>query len=98
MKVDKKTIPAPQNIKRREAYLLTNADKLPKTYLQAQLLKIAMVRAEKKLRWHTPDTRLKTQEERMKETAKAFTPIDKVPIKKTFFGRVKGMFKSQRRN
>lgn len=93
MKVDGKTIPAPQNIKRREAYLLTHADKLPTKYVQAQLLKIAMERSEKRLRWSTPDNRLKTQDERMKETAKSFTPI---PKKQGFFSRVKGMFKSQR--
>jgi hypothetical protein len=89
------TIPAPQNIKRREAYLLNNSDKLPKTYVQSQLLKIAMIRAEKKLRWTLPDTRLKTQDERMKQTAKTFTPV---PKKQGFFSRVKGMFKAQRGN
>ena len=95
MKVDGKTIPAPQNIKRREAYLLAHADKLPKTYVQSQLLKIAMIRTEKKLRWERPDTRLQTQDERMKETAKSFTPV---PKKQGFFSRVKGIFKSQRGN
>ena len=97
MKIEGKTIPAPQNIKRREAYLLTNADKLPKTYVQAQLLKIAMTRSEKKLRWKTPDTRLQTQTERMKETAKTFEVVTK-PTPKTFFSRVKGLFKAQRGN
>ena len=96
MKINGSTIPAPQNIKRREAYLLTHADKLPKTYVQAQLLKIAMVRSEKKLRWNTPDTRLQTRDERMKETAKTFEVVK--PRPKTFFSRVKGMFKSQRGN
>ena len=96
MKIEGKTIPAPQNIKRREAFLLTHADKLPKTYVQAQLLKIAMVRSEKKLRWNTPDTRLQTRDERMKETAKTFEVVK--PMPKTFFSRVKGMFKSQRGN
>jgi hypothetical protein len=95
MKLDGKTIPAPQNIKRREAYLITNADKLPKTYVQAQLLKIAMTRTEKKLRWQVPDTRLKTMQERMTETAKTFTPV---PKKQGFIDRVKGMFKAQRGN
>jgi hypothetical protein len=95
MKIDGKTIPAPQNIKRREAYLLIHADKLPKTYVQAQLLKIAMTRTEKKLRWLTPDTMLKTADERMKETTKMFTPI---PKKQGFISRVKGMFKAQRGN
>lgn len=95
MKVEGKTIPAPQNIKRREAYLLNHADKLPKTYVQAQLLKIAMTRTEKRLRWATPDTRLKTQAERMKETASTFIPV---PKKQGFFSRVKGMFKAQRGN
>jgi len=91
MKIEGKTIPAPQNIKRREAYLLTNVDKLPKTYVQAQLLKIAITRSEKRLRWETPDTRLKTAAERMKETAKTFEVVKPTP--KTFFARVKGMFK-----
>ena len=95
MKIEGKTIPAPQNIKRREAYLLTNADKLPKTYVQAQLLRIAKTRIEKRLRWETPDNRLKTMDERLKETAKTFTPVLK---KQTFFSRVKSMFKSQRGN
>lgn len=95
MKIEGKTIPATQNIKRREAYLLQHADKLPKTYVQAQLLKIAITRSEKKLRWNLPDTRLKTKDERMKQTAQAFTPV---PKKQTFFSKVKGMFKAQRGN
>jgi len=95
MKIEGKTIPAPQNIKRREAYLLNNSDKLPKTYVQAQLLKIAITRSEKKLKWATPDTRLKTMDERMKETAKTFTPV---PKKQGLFSRLKGIFNSQRGN
>lgn len=95
MKVEGKTIPAPQNIKRREAFLLNHADNLPSTYVQAQLLKIAMVRAEKNLRWETRNTTLKTQDERMKETVKTF---EVVPKKQGFISRVKGMFKSQRGN
>ena len=76
MKKNVPTIPAPQNIKRREAYLITNSDKLPKTYVQAQLLRIAMIRTEKELRWSMPDNRLKTQDERLKETAKQFVPVE----------------------
>ena len=95
MKIDGKTIPAPQNIKRRESFLLDHKDKLPRTYVQAQLLKIAMIRSEKRLRWEVKDTRLATQDERMKETAKTFTPILK---KQGFISRVKGMFKAQRGN
>lgn len=87
------TIPAPQNIKRREAYLLTHAEKLPKTYVQAQLLKIAFIRSQKKLRWETPDNRLKTQDERIKETAKQFVPISK---KQGIISRIRNIFKSQR--
>lgn len=94
MKVDGKTIPAPQNIKRREAFLLNNVEKLPTKYVQAQLLKIAMVRSEKKLRWETPN-RLNTQAQRREETAKTF---EVVKPKKTFLSRVKDMFKSQRGN
>ena len=94
MKVDKKTIPAPQNIKRRETYLLKHSDTLPKKYVQAELLKIAKTRAEKKLRWEQPLFQAK-RDERLKETAKTFTPV---PKKQTFFSRVKGMFKSQRGN
>lgn len=93
MKVEGTTIPAPQNIKRRESYLLKHSDKLPKTYVQAQLLKIAMIRSEKKLRWEMPHVNIGTQEERIKETAKKFIPI---PKKQGFISRVKGMFKSQR--
>lgn len=44
-------IPAPQNLKRREAFLLENKDKLKPEYVRAQLLIIAHTRAEKKLRW-----------------------------------------------
>ena len=76
MKIDGKTIPSPQNIKRRETYLLQHADKLPKSYVQAQLLKIAITRAEKKLRWEQPLLRLATLEERTKETAKKFVPVE----------------------
>lgn len=97
MKIDGKTIPAPQNIKRREAYLLQHADKLPKTYVQAQLLKIANARAEKKLRWEMPHIAesQESREKRMEETTKMFTPV---PKKVGFFSRVKGMFKAQRGN
>ena len=95
MKVEGKTIPAPQNIKRREAYLLQHADKLPKTYVQAQLLKIAMIRTQKKLRWETPQVARAPLQQRIEETKKMFTPV---PKKQTFFSRVKGMFKSQRGN
>ena len=93
MKIDGSTIPSPQNIKRREAYLLTHADKLPKTYVQAQLLKIAMIRSQKRLRWQTPDTRLKNMDERKKDTAKIFEPV---PVKRTLFSRIRNIFKAQR--
>ena len=95
MKVEGKTIPAPQNIKRREAFLITHSDKLPKKYVQAELMKIALIRTHKKLRWEVPDTRLLTAGERMKETAKKF---EVVKPKLSFISRVKGMFKSQRGN
>ena len=88
------TIPAPQNIKRREAFLLEHEAKMPKEYVHAQLLRIAMERAEKRLKWNQPILIAK-QQERMKETAKMFTPI---PKKQGFMSRVKGMFKSQRGN
>lgn len=94
MKIEGKTIPAPQNIKRREAYLLQHADKLPKSYVQAQLLKIAKIRSEKRLRWETP-VRLQTAEERQKrieETAKQFTVVQKKP---TLFSRLKSIFKKR---
>ena len=63
-------------------------------YVHAQLLQIAMERAEKRLKWNQPIVQTK-REERMKETAKMFTPI---PKKEGFMSRVKGMFKSQRGN
>ena len=85
----KPTIPAPQNIKRREAYLLINRDTLPKSYVQAQLLKIARIRCDKKLRWAPPDTRLKTQDERMEETKQTFEPVKKEGI----VSRLKNIFK-----
>lgn len=88
MKVDGKTIPAPQNIRRREAFLLTHADKLPTKYLQAQLLKIAIVKAQKNLRWEMP-TKLKSREERMEETTRKFTPVKK----EGFISRIKKAFK-----
>ena len=94
MKIEGKTIPAPQNIKRREAFLLEHEAKMPKAYVHAQLLRIAMERAEKRLKWNQPIVQQK-REERMKETAKMFTPI---PKKQGFMSRVKGMFKSQRGN
>ena len=94
MKIEGKTIPAPQNIKRREAFLLEHESKMPKEYVHAQLLRIAMERAEKRLKWYQPIVQTK-REERMKETAKMFTPI---PKKQGFMSRVKGMFKSQRGN
>ena len=89
------TIPAPQNIKRRETFLLQHADKLPKTYVQAQLLRIAIERSHKRLRWESYQTPKAPLEERLKETAKMFTPV---PKKQRLFSRVKGMFKSQRGN
>ena len=94
MKIENKTIPAPQNIKRREAFLLEHETKMPKEYVHAQLLRIAMERASKRLNWNQPIVQQK-REERMKETAKMFTPI---PKKQGFMSRVKGMFKSQRGN
>ena len=97
MKIEGKTIPAPQNIKRREKFLLDNADKLPKTYVQAQLLKIAMLRSEKKLRWATGHEKLKTMDERIGKPSSEFK-VESKPTPKTFFSRVKGMFKSQRGN
>lgn len=97
MKIDGKTIPAPQNIKRREAFLLAHADRLPKKYVQAQLLKIAIIRSQKKLRWETPkkSQTVEEREARIKETEKTFTPI---PKKQGFIDRIKGAFKSQRGN
>ena len=94
MKIENKTIPAPQNIKRREAFLLEHETKMPKEYVHAQLLRIAMERASKRLNWNQPIVQAK-REERIKETAKMFTPI---PKKQGFMSRVKGMFKSQRGN
>ena len=94
MKIEGKTIPAPQNIKRREAFLLEHEAKMPKEYVHAQLLRIAMERASKRLNWNQPIVQQK-RKERMKETAKMFTPI---PKKEGFMSRVKGMFKSQRGN
>lgn len=88
------TIPAPQNIKRREAFLLTHKDYYPKGRLAQELMRIAMTRAEKKLRWEQPLARMATQEERMKETSKMFTPVKK----QGFIKRVASMFKSQRGN
>ena len=95
MKIEGKTIPAPQNIKRREAYLLQNADKLPKTSGQAQLLKIAMIRTQKKLRWETPQIAKAPIAERINKPSSDFKIESRMP-KQTFFGRVKGMFKAQR--
>ena len=90
----KLTIPAPQNIKRREAFLLEHESKMPKEYVHAQLLRIAMERAAKRLNWSQPIVQAKRQE-RLQETAKMFTPV---PKKQGFFSRVKGMFKAQRGN
>ena len=95
MKIEGRTIPSIQNIKKREAFLLEYRDKLPQGYLHDELLRIAKIRMEKKLRWEVKDTRLATQEERMKETAKTF---EVVKPKETFISKVKGMFKAQRGN
>lgn len=89
----KLTIPSPKNLKRREAFLLTHKDYYPESKREAELLKIAHTRAEKKLRWEMPEVRLETQQERMKETAKTFTPVAK---KQGLFARVRNIFKSQR--
>ena len=86
MKIDG-TIPAPQNMRRRESYLLTHKDTLPKTYVQAELLKIAMRRTENRIRfWDKDDER----KQKIKEMAKKFTPV---PQKKTFKDRVRDWFK-----
>ena len=100
MKIEGKTIPAVQHIKRREAYLLTNSDKLPKTYVQAQLLRIAKIRTEKRLRWETPGRMLTQQEreERMKNQSSDFKVESIKPKKHGLISRVKGMFKAQRGN
>lgn len=47
----KLTIPAPQNIKRRESFLLAHPDYYGPVKTRAELLKIAYVRAKKNLRW-----------------------------------------------
>ena len=87
----KLTIPAPQNIKRREAFLLTHRDYYPERRLRQELMRIAMTRAEKTLRWEMPEVKLATQAERMKETAKTFTPV-----KPNLFKRVINIFKPSR--
>lgn len=64
MKIDGKKIPAPQNIKRREAFLLAHSDRLPKQYLQDELVKIAIVRSQKNLRWDVSTKNITTLEQR----------------------------------
>lgn len=97
--MSKLTIPATQNIKRRETFLLTHKDTLPKEYVHAELLKIAMTRAEKNLRWEQPsnmallDQTIVHLEERKKETAKSFEIITK---KQNLFRKAINVFKSQR--
>lgn len=88
MKVEGKTIPAPQNIKRREAFLLAHADKMPTKYVQAQLLRIAKIRVQKKLRWETPSLQSLTRTDRMEGTKKTFTPV-----KEGILSRIKKAFK-----
>lgn len=49
--MSKITIPAPQNIKRREKFLLEHQDYYSKNRFQGELLKVAMTRTEKSLDW-----------------------------------------------
>ena len=89
----KLTIPAIQNIKRRETFLLEHTDYYSPKRFEYELLRIAKIRSEKKLRWEQPLMRLATQQERMKETAKTFEVVKPKP---SFFKRVTNIFKSQR--
>ena len=58
-------------------------------------MRIAMTRAEKKLRWEQPAVKLATQAERMKETAKSFKVV---PKKQNILHRMINVFRSQRGN
>lgn len=90
----KLTIPSIKNIKRREAFLLAHPDYYSPERFEHELLRIANIRVEKKLRWEQPLMQVK-HEDRMKETAKQFTVI---PKKQGFIKHVANMFKSQRGN
>lgn len=79
----KLTIPAPQNIKRREAFMFAYPDYYKEIKLRAELLKIAFIRAEKNLRWGKPISTLSTDQE-----VKEFVPIKKL----TLIDRVKNIF------
>lgn len=88
----KLTIPSIQNIKRRETFLFEYTDYYSPKRFEYELLRIAKIRAEKKLRWEQPLFHMK-QEERMKETAKTF---EIVPKKQGFFKKAMNVFKAQR--
>ncbi len=93
MKINGKTIPAPQNLKRREAFLLNNAKDLNANYLRAQLLTIALTRLDKGLKWDNPVSTTQPIDNKAPE----FQPLPVVK-KQGFISKVKGMFKSQRGN
>lgn len=86
----KLTPPAPQNIRRRELFFLEHADKYPTKRVHAELLRIAMHRANNNIRWGKPDTRTVTREERLKETASTFQVVEK---KQGVLDHVKNIFK-----
>lgn len=85
----KLTIPAPQNIKRRERFLVEHADYYLPARFEYELLRIANIRASKKLRWETPLNYSK-RDERIKETSKMF---EHVPKKVSMFKRTLDWFK-----
>ena len=79
----KLTVPAPQNIKRRETFLLAHPDYYSPKRFEYELLMIAKIRSEKKLRWEQPLMRMSPQEDRRQETAKTFEVVKPNAFKRT---------------
>lgn len=88
----KLTIPSPQNIKRREAFMFAHPDYYKEIKLRAELLKIAFIRAEKNLRWNKPINPLRTIQQETKEFV--LLPIQKL----TLMDKLINVFNSQRGN
>ena len=85
--MSKLTIPAPQNIRRREAFLLAHPDYYPETKLKAELLKIYLTRIQKGLRWSRSKN---TVLEKINEQKSEFVPI---PKKQNMLDKIMSIFK-----
>lgn len=81
----KLTIPSMKNLKQREAFLFAHPDYYSESRLKAELLKIAIIRKTKNLRWPRPQMSMPQEQ----GTETKFTMI---PKKTSLIDKVKNLF------